>query len=43
MRQKWRVKEKADAPTPMTSNDDMDLQYDDEATLSRMGLHHRPA
>jgi hypothetical protein len=33
MKQEWRVKEKIDAPTPMTSDDDMDLQDDDEAPL----------
>jgi hypothetical protein len=33
MKQEWRVKEKVDAPAPMTSNDDMDLLDDDEAPL----------
>jgi hypothetical protein len=32
-KQEWRVKEKVDAPTPTTSDDDMDLLDDDEAPL----------
>jgi hypothetical protein len=32
-KQEWRVKEKANTPAPMTSNDDMDLLDDDEAPL----------
>jgi hypothetical protein len=32
-KQEWRVKEKADTPTPTTSDDDMDLLNDDEAPL----------
>jgi hypothetical protein len=32
-RQEWRVKEKADTPTPMTSNDDMDLLDDNKPPL----------
>jgi hypothetical protein len=31
------VKEKVDAPTPMTSDDDMDLLDDDEALLIKDG------
>jgi hypothetical protein len=37
MKQEWKVKEKVDAPTPMTSNDDMDLLDDDEAPLMKDG------
>jgi hypothetical protein len=33
MKQIWRVKEKANTPAPMTSDNDMDLLDDDEATL----------
>jgi hypothetical protein len=36
-KQEWRVKEKVDTPTPMTSNDDMDLLDDDEASLIKDG------
>jgi hypothetical protein len=32
-KQEWRVKEKANTPTPMTSDDDMDLLDDDESSL----------
>jgi hypothetical protein len=32
-RQEWRVKEKTDVPTPMASDDDMDLLDDDESPL----------
>jgi hypothetical protein len=32
-KQVWRVKEKANTPAPMTSNDDMDLLDDDESPL----------
>jgi hypothetical protein len=38
MRQEWRVKENADTPTPMTSDDDMDLLDDDEASLMKDGV-----
>jgi hypothetical protein len=31
------VKEKADTPVPTTSDDDMDLLYDDEAPLIKDG------
>jgi hypothetical protein len=37
MKQKWRVKEKADTLTPETSNDDMDLLDDDEPLLIKDG------
>jgi hypothetical protein len=37
MKQEWRVKEKVDAPTPTTSDDDMDLLDDDEALLIKDG------
>jgi hypothetical protein len=37
MKQEWRVKEKANTPTPMTSDDDMDLLDDDEAPLIKDG------
>jgi hypothetical protein len=37
MKQEWRVKEKVDAPAPMTSDDDMDLLDDDEAPLIKDG------
>jgi hypothetical protein len=33
----WRVKEKINAPAPMTSNDDMDLLDDDDAPLIKDG------
>jgi hypothetical protein len=33
MKQEWRVKEKADTPAPMTSDEDMDLLDDDESLL----------
>jgi hypothetical protein len=33
MKKEWRVKEKANTPAPMTSDDDMDLLDDDEAPL----------
>jgi hypothetical protein len=33
MKQEWRVKEKVDTPTPMTSDNDIDLLDDDEAPL----------
>jgi hypothetical protein len=36
-KQEWRVKEKADAPTPTTSDNDMDLLDDDEAPLIKDG------
>jgi hypothetical protein len=36
-KQEWRVKEKVDTPTPMSSNDDMDLLDDDEAPLIKDG------
>jgi hypothetical protein len=32
-KQEWRVKEKADIPAPMTSDDGMDLLDDDESPL----------
>jgi hypothetical protein len=32
-KQEWRVKEKANTPAPMTSDDDMDLLDDDKAPL----------
>jgi hypothetical protein len=32
-KQEWRVKEKANTPAPMTSDDDMDLLDDDESLL----------
>jgi hypothetical protein len=37
MKQEWRVKEKANAPAPMTSDDDMDLLDDDEAPFTKDG------
>jgi hypothetical protein len=37
MKQEWTVKEKADTPAPMTSDDDMDLLDDDEAPLIKDG------
>jgi hypothetical protein len=37
MKQEWRVMEKADAPTPTTSSDDMDLLDNDEAPLIKDG------
>jgi hypothetical protein len=33
MKQEWRVKKKANTPTPTTSDDDMDLLDDDETPL----------
>jgi hypothetical protein len=36
-KQKWRVKEKANTPTPTTSDDDMDLLDDDESSLIKDG------
>jgi hypothetical protein len=36
-KQEWRVKEKANTPAPMTSDDDMDLLDDDEAPLIKDG------
>jgi hypothetical protein len=36
-KQEWRVKEKVDAPAPMTSYDDMDLLDDNEALLIKDG------
>jgi hypothetical protein len=36
-KQEWRVKEKANTPTPTTSDDDMDLLDDDEAPLIKDG------
>jgi hypothetical protein len=37
MKQEWRVKEKVDAPAPMTFDDDMELLDDDEAPLINDG------
>jgi hypothetical protein len=37
MKQEWRVNEKANTPTPMTSDDDMDLLDDDDALLIKDG------
>jgi hypothetical protein len=37
MKQEWRVKERANTPTPTTSNDDMDLLDDDETPLIKDG------
>jgi hypothetical protein len=37
MKQEWRVKEKVDAPTPTTSDDNMDLLNDNEAPLIKDG------
>jgi hypothetical protein len=37
MRQEWRVKERADTPTPTTSDDDMDLLDDYEPPLTKDG------
>jgi hypothetical protein len=37
MKQEWRVKEKVNTPTSMTSDDDMDLLDDDEALLIKDG------
>jgi hypothetical protein len=37
MKQEWRVKEKTNAPTPMASDDDMDLLDDDQAPLIKDG------
>jgi hypothetical protein len=39
MKQEWRVKEKANTPAPMTSDDDMDLLDDDECPLMKDGFH----
>jgi hypothetical protein len=36
-KQEWRVKEKANTPAPMTSDDDMDLLDDDESLLIKDG------
>jgi hypothetical protein len=36
-KQEWRVKEKLNTPSPMTSDDDMDLSDDDEALLIKDG------
>jgi hypothetical protein len=36
-KQEWRVKEKVDAPTPMISDDEMDLLDDDKAMLIKDG------
>jgi hypothetical protein len=36
-KQEWRVKEKVNTPAPMTSDDDMDLLDDDEASLIKDG------
>jgi hypothetical protein len=36
-KQEWRVKEKADIPAPMTSDDDMDLLDDNESPLIKDG------
>jgi hypothetical protein len=36
-KQEWRVREKANTPTPTTSNNDMDLLDDDEAPLIKDG------
>jgi hypothetical protein len=36
-KQEWRVKEKVSIPTPMTSDDDMDLLDDNEALLIKDG------
>jgi hypothetical protein len=36
-KQEWRVKEKVSVPTPMTSDDDMDLLDDNEALLIKDG------
>jgi hypothetical protein len=33
MKQEWREKEKVNTPTPMASDDDMDLLDDNEAPL----------
>jgi hypothetical protein len=43
MKQEWRVKEKANTPALMASNDNMDLLDDDESPLIKDSLHHRPA
>jgi hypothetical protein len=37
VKQEWRVKEKADTPAPMTSDDNMDLLDDDESPLIKDG------
>jgi hypothetical protein len=37
LKQQWRVKEKANAPTSTTSDDDMDLLDDNEAPLIKDG------
>jgi hypothetical protein len=36
-KEEWRVKEKANTPTPTTFDDDMDLLDDDEAPLIKDG------
>jgi hypothetical protein len=36
-KQEWRVKEKANSPTPTTSDDDMDLLNNHEAPLIKDG------
>jgi hypothetical protein len=40
MKQEWRVKEKVNAPTPTTSNDDMDMLDDNEAVTPRVSKPH---
>jgi hypothetical protein len=37
MKKEWRVKDMVDTPTPMTSDNDMDLLDDDEAPLIKDG------
>jgi hypothetical protein len=37
MRQEWRVKEKTDAPPPMTSSNEIELLDDDESPLINDG------
>jgi hypothetical protein len=37
MKQEWRVKEKANTPAPITSDDDTDLLDDDESPLIKDG------
>jgi hypothetical protein len=37
MKQEWRVKEKANTPAPMTSDDDIDLLDNDESPLMKDG------
>jgi hypothetical protein len=36
-KQEWRMKEKANTPAPTTSDNDMDLLYDDEDPLIEDG------